>query len=293
MAGVWSNIKMRMTLGKSSQPRAHLNFESVFAKLAQPFVPRKTGGECEVWQRPSHAAKMQRVREALLMAQAALAGSVGPQVQPFVGANAVAAAMLPEFPAVSKKHLSLRSIDEQHEEEEEEAEDEAVAAVESDDDEDSACDVNSVAASAIHDGDEDTNNENESPQEVQPEGQADEVREVQQSPAAVNVGAAEAAGVMAAAATAEPFLLHSPQYSPLWSPIRSDAVDASGLGLASLECATANGGLSGSLSPWRGLVSSISSSVSASVDDAEHGIHDFAMPSLDVDAAWQRWMRTE
>jgi hypothetical protein len=230
----------------------------------------------------------------LLLAQAALAGLIGPQVQPFVGANAVAAAMLPEFPAVCKKQLSLLSVDEQQEEEEEEEEeeDEAVSAVESDDDEDSACDVNSVAASAVHDGDEDTN-QNEPPQEAQPEGQMDEVREVQQPSAAVNGGAAEAAGVMAAAAAAEPFLLHSPQYSPLWSPIRSDAMDASGLGLASLECASVTGGLSGSLSPWNGLVSSISASVSASIDDAEHGIHDFAMPLLDVDAAWHRWMRME
>jgi hypothetical protein len=284
---------MRMTLGNSSQPRAHLNFESVFAKLAQPFVQRKTGGECEVWQRPSHAAKMQRVREALLIAQAALAGLVGPQVQPFVDANAVAAAVLPEFPAVSKKHLSLLSIDEecgdeQHEEEDEddEADEEAVAAVESDDDEDSACDVNSVAASAIHDDDEDTN-KNEPAQEAPPEGQADEVREVQQPPA-VNVGAAEAVEVVAAAA--ESFLLHSPQYSPLWSPIRSDALDATGLGLTPLECATVNGGLSGSLSPWSGVVSSVAA---GGIDGAEHGIHDFAMPLLDVDAAWHHWMRTE
>jgi hypothetical protein len=125
---------MRMTLGNSSQPRAHLNFESVFAKLALPFVPRKTGGECEIWRRPSHATKMQLVREALLMAQEALA--VGAIV---VNAEAVAAVVLPEFPAVIKKHLSLWGVGEKGDDDEEEEE--------MDDDDEDADDANGAAES--------------------------------------------------------------------------------------------------------------------------------------------------
>jgi hypothetical protein len=295
-----------MTLGNSSQPRAHLNFESVFDKLKQPAASRATGGKREIWQQESHAEKMQKVREALEMAEKKLEKYRRKKPRALVdevmagGGASAAAAGLPPFPAAPKKRLSLLAAGEKGDDDEDEAD-----AMDDDDDDDSTDDANGGVGS---DGGDSAGQETD--EEVEEEdgkmvaaANAKEAAASSAPAAAASIpteehlppsrngsyGSAQSAGFASSAQR----MLHSPHYSPLWSPIRSDAMDASGLGLASLECATVPGGLNGSLSPWNGVVSSISASVSASVDDAEHGIHDFAMPLLDVDAAWHRWMRTE
>jgi hypothetical protein len=138
---------------------------------------------------------MQKVRETLLKAQTELKKLTGQQMQASPSVNAivvcvdaiaVAATVLPEFPAVSKKQLSLLAVGEKGDDDEEEEMDD-------DDDEDDA--NGAVESDGEHSAGQETDEEVE--------------EEDEEMVAAANAAEAEASRVPASSA-ASPTLVHLP-----------------------------------------------------------------------------------